>query len=163
MIFEPLAGHHQRQAFACESEVLTRYLHEQAGQDMRKKLSVCFVACDKDRNILGYYTLATSSVSRELIPETYKKLLPQHYDAPVILLGRLARHLNAKGQNLGEMLLVDALIRSFHIASQSIGAMAVVVDPIDEKAAAYYRSYGFEGLQDTTRMLISMKSIAKLL
>lgn len=163
MIFEPLTSHHQRHAFICESDVLTRYLQEQASQDMRKKLSVCFVGCNQAGEILGYYTLATAGLPRALIPDVYRKQLPYTYDAPVILLGRLARHIHVKGQKVGELLLVDALLRAYHIATQSVGAMAVVVDPIDEKAAAFYKAYGFEGLHDSTRMLLSMKSIAKLL
>ncbi|MBA4302594.1 MAG: GNAT family N-acetyltransferase [Sphingobacteriaceae bacterium] len=162
MIFEILGSEHQKAPFLCESEPLTRYLREQASQDMRKRLAVCFVACNADKEVLGYYTLSTASLGIGQIPEQYQRQLPKNYQAPVILLGLLARDLRTKGQGLGELLLLDALFRAYDLSQKSIGAMAVLVDPIDEKAAIFYASYGFEKLHDSSSMVLSMKTIGKL-
>lgn len=163
MTFELLGNEHLKKSFVCESESLTKYLHEQASQDMRKKLAVCFVCCNGTKEVLGYYTLSSASLGNHQIPDSYKRKLPQNYQAPVILLGRLARHIATKGQGMGELLLLDALFRALELSNKSIGAMAVLVDPIDANAAQFYAAYGFEKLPESNSMVLSMKTIAKLL
>jgi ribosomal protein S18 acetylase RimI-like enzyme len=77
-------------------------------------------------------------------------------------LGRLARTIQAKGTGIGEELLLDALERAFILSNVSIGAMAVVVDPINAKATLFYEKYGFIKLPDSGRMFLPMKVIQKL-
>lgn len=109
---------HNRKSFACEEQLLTDYIKKQVTQDIKKKLAVCFVATDKDQNVIGYYTLTSESLGRELIPENYIKKIPKNYNAPVILLGRLARDIKLKGTGLGEHLLIDALFRAYTLSEE---------------------------------------------
>jgi predicted GNAT family N-acyltransferase len=106
--------------------------------------------------------LASESLGRELIPEAYRNQVPTSYNASVILLGRLVRDLSGKGNGLGEFLLLEALERSYNLSINSLAAMAVVVDPINEKAVKFYEKYGFIKLPDSGRMFLSMKVIQKL-
>ena len=154
---------HNRKNFICEVDSLTEYIRKQVSQDIRKRLATCFVAIDNEQNVIGYYTLTSESLGRELIPEKYLKQVPKNYNAPVILLGRLARDITTKGTGLGEYLLLDALFRSYNLSSESIGAMAVVVDPINEKAFEFYKKYGFEQLPDSEKMFLPMKVIEQLI
>lgn len=154
---------HNRQNFECEEQALTNYIRRQASQDVKKRLAACFVAVDKDENVVGYYTLTSESLGRESIPDAYLKKVPQNYNAPVILLGRLARDKKEKGRGLGEHLLLDALFRSYKLSSESIGAMAVVVDPISEHAVRFYKRYGFELLPDSGKMFLPMNTIKQLM
>ena len=149
--------------FACEEDGLTEYLKNQVSQDIKKGLAVCFVMVNDVNRILGYYTLTTESLGREAIPEKYQKKIPKNYNAPVVLLGRLARDISAKGQNIGEELLLDALFRSYRLSQKSIGAMAVVVDPIHEKAAQFYEKYGFIRLPVSEKMFLPMNTISKMI
>ena len=153
---------HNRKSFECEETTLTDYIRKQASQDMKKRLAICFVAADNDNNVLGYYTLTSESLGRELIPEKYLKKVPRNYNAPVILLGRLARDLKQKGTGLGEHLLLDALFRAFTLSEESIGAIAVVVDPINQYAVRFYEKYGFEQLPDSEKMFLPMNTIREL-
>lgn len=153
---------HNRKDFVCEEDALTDYIRSQVSQDMRKRLATCFVAVEEDLRVIGYYTLTSESLGRDAIPEKYIKQVPQNYNAPVILLGRLARDLRAKGTGLGEHLLMDALFRSYRLSGESIGAMAVVVDPINQRALEFYRKYGFEQLFDSKRMFLPMNQIKQL-
>jgi len=47
LVTEPLGPHHDRASFSCGDEYLDRYLATQAGQDVRRKIANCFVACDE--------------------------------------------------------------------------------------------------------------------
>lgn len=153
---------HNRKSFDCEEASLSAYLKTQVSQDVRKGLAACFVAINEKMEVIGYYTLSSESLGRERIPERYINQVPANYNAPVILLGRLARHTAAKGTGLGEHLLLDALFRSQRLSKESIGAMAVVVDPINQKAVQFYRNYGFEQLPQSGKMFLSMKVIEQL-
>jgi predicted GNAT family N-acyltransferase len=159
---ELLDSSHHRKNFTCEEPSLTAYIQKQVNQDIRKKLATCFVAVDENKNVMGYYTLTSESLGRDAIPEKYMKRIPRNYHAPVILLGRLARDIRMKGTGLGEYLLMDALFRSYTLSCQSIGAMAVVVDPIHEFAIRFYKKYGFEQLPDSGKMFLPMKVIEQL-
>lgn len=154
---------HNRKDFTCEVDSLTNYIRHQVGQDIKKKLAVCFVATDSHQNVIGYYTLSSESLGRDLIPKSYLKKLPKSYKAPVILLGRLARDISVKSTGLGELLLVDALLRSFAISEDSLGAMAVVTDPINQNAVSFYRRYGFIQLPDSGSMFLPMEVVRQIL
>lgn len=163
MKIQLLDNKHKRKTFTCEEESLTDYIRKQVSQDIRKKLAACFVAVDENQKVVGYYTLSSESLGRESIPEKYLKQVPRNYNAPVILLGRLARDIKTKGTGLGEHLLMDALFRSYKLSNESIGAMAVVVDPINDKAVEFYKKYGFEQLPDSEKMFLPMKVIGQII
>jgi GNAT superfamily N-acetyltransferase len=148
--------------FKCGKEMLDNYLHTQASQDVRRKLCVVF-AMFEGTIIKGYYTLSNASIPLELIPEGIKKMMPRSYQAlPVTLLGRLAIDEKFKGQGLGGILLLDALKRSYQIASRSLGSIAVIVDPLDIEALAFYEKFGFINLPDSEKMFMPMADIAQL-
>lgn len=57
---------------------------------------------------------------------------------------------------------MDALQRAYLISRTAIGSMAVVVDPIHEKAVWFYDKYGFIPLPDSEKMFLPMQTIARL-
>lgn len=150
---------HDRSSFNCEETALNEYLKVQATQDMRKRLAVCYVALNEQNEVIGYYTLSALSLGREVIPEKYKKKVPLTYKVPVVLLGRLARDSSQKGRRLGELLLVDALLRAADASQHSIGAMAVVAEAKNEGAARFYKRYGFTELPTSGKWFIGMNTI----
>jgi len=159
----PLNSLHNKKSFQCGNTILDNYLHTQAKQDTLRKLSVCFILEGEDNAVKGYYTLSSASVPRALLPEKIiKKLPPSYYNLPATLLGRLAIDSLFKGQGLGELLLIDALKRSYNTSISSIGSMAIIVDPIDENAIKFYKKYGFINLPDSGKMFIPMDMISTL-
>lgn len=160
---EILNAKHQKKEFSCGKDMLDNYLHKQANQDIKRKLSVCFVLNDKENNILkGYYTLANNSISQKLIPQKFRKKFPKSYTSiPVTLLGRLAVDKRFQKQGIGRLLLIDALKKSYEI-SKSIGSFAVIVDPLDIDAIKFYNLYGFIKLPDSEKMFLPMKTIKEL-
>lgn len=151
-----LNASHKKNLFTCEEPSLENYLKQQARQDVKRQVAACFVLTDKDDKVKGYYTLSADRVDRNLMPEHLQKKLP-YKSLPVTLLGRLARDSNYKGQGIGELLLADALKRADQ-ASASIGAWAVVTDPLNEKARSFYESFGFISLEGG-RMFIPMATV----
>ncbi|WP_026631180.1 GNAT family N-acetyltransferase [Dyadobacter alkalitolerans] len=156
-----LLNEHKKKNFVCGNAVLDNYIRLQAKQDVGRDLSACFVLVDEEQTIKGYYTLSASSISRDSLHETLIKNLPPSYQSlPTILLGRLACDLSIKGRGFGEILLVNALARSLEI-SETIGSMAVIVDPIDDQAQSFYKRYGFIRLSNN-KMFIPTKTIRAL-
>lgn len=79
-------------AFDCGDEPLNNYLNRHAWiNQQRNSIGVTYVALDDGapRSVLGYFTLATSSIPRDRFPKKYVRGLPP-YDLPLILLARLA-------------------------------------------------------------------------
>lgn len=146
----PLDAAHDRVAFASDSQPLNRYLQEQVSQDIRRRVAACFVALADDQRIAGYYTLASASLLLAELPASIGKKLPRYPSVPAVRLGRLAVDRAFKGQGLGGALLADALARA---ARAEIAAHALMVDAIDEAAAAFYRHHGFIALPDAPRTL----------
>ncbi len=160
---EPLAKSHKKSSFSSGKEMLDSYIQHQATQDIKKKLSACFVHTDDKTGIVkGYYTLSNNSIPLNQVPENIRKKLPKSYKTvPTTLLGRLAVDNNFQGQGIGKYLLIDALKRSYETSKQ-IGSLAVIVDPLDEEAERFYEKYGFIKLPDSGKMFLPMKTIQQL-
>ncbi len=154
---------HKKENFDCGISLLNQYLHTQAKQDVKRKLSACFIFADKDNSVKGYYTLSSTSIKREILPEQIiKKLPPSYHNLPATLLGRLAVDNIFKGQKIGGLLLIDALKKCYESSLTSIGSMCVIVDPIDENAELFYKKYGFILLPDSGKMFIPMLTLGAL-
>lgn len=154
---------YDKSTFNCGYTLLDDYLKRQARQDVDRNLSACFVLVDDADIVHGYYTLSANAIKRDDFPELLLKKLPLSYqDLPVVLLGRLAVDKRLQGQGYGEILLIDALKRCYEI-SESLGTIAIVVDPIDEKAQKFYERYGFILLPTSQKMFLPMKTIKELL
>jgi GNAT superfamily N-acetyltransferase len=159
----PLNSSHNKKDFKCGKELLDNYLHYQANQDIKRSLSACFVFADEENNVKGYYTLSNAGIQRELLPDDIKNKLPKSYNnLPATLLGRLAVDRSFVRQGIGELLLMDALKRSYNTSVNSIASMAVIVDPLDQEAVRFYKKYGFILLPDSGKMFLPMKTISEL-
>jgi GNAT superfamily N-acetyltransferase len=146
-----LLSAHDRSAFASGSEALDRYLHQQAKQDMRRRVASCFVAVDAAGDIAGFYTIAASSLVLDLLPAEQAKRLPRYPTVPAVLLGRLAVAQAHQGKRLGGALVADALLRA---TRAEVMAYAMIVDAKDEAAVRFYQHLGFTRLGDDQRRLI---------
>lgn len=162
-MIEPLDKKHHRNNFDCGKELPNNYLKNQAGQNVKRKLSACFVLADDATNeIQGYYTLSNNSIPLGVFPKSIQKKLPKSYVAiPTTLLGRLAIDTRYQGKGFGKILLIDALKRSFEL-TRRIGSFAVVVDSIDEEAEKFYEKYDFIKLPDSSKMFIATKTLKEL-
>ena len=149
---ELLVAGHARDGFCCGVAALDTYFARQATQDMRRRVSACYVAVEASSGKLaGYYTLAAGGVALTDLSEAQRKRLPRYPSVPVARVGRLAVDQACHGQKLGGALLADAALRAVR---SEVAVFALVVDAKDEAAEAFYRHHGFEGFGSQGRQLI---------
>jgi GNAT superfamily N-acetyltransferase len=106
------------EGFDCGDEPLNNYLKRHAWTNQQKvSIGVTYVAVDEStpRTVLGYFTLATSSVPRNRFPSKYVRGLPP-YDLPLILLARLAVDKRFSGRGLGHAMMAEALKITLRVA-----------------------------------------------
>ncbi len=159
---EALTAAHDRNGFSCGVEALDGYLARQAGQDMRRRVSNCFVALPEGgAAIAGYYTLAAASIPVQDLPQEQTRRLPRYPVLPAVLIGRLAVDQRFKGQQLGAALLFDAILRALRAEP---AVLTVLVDAKDDTAASFYRHHGFQGFSARPQTLfLPIDTAARLL
>ena len=139
-LVEPFGDSHDRTSFDCGIEPLDRYFRQQVSQDIKRRITNCFVALDPQGVIAGYYTFAATGLPMNKLSAAETKRLPRYPLLPAGLIGRLAVDKKFRGQGLGSALIVDALMRAVR-AEPAI--YALVVDAKDETALDFYRHLGF--------------------
>jgi GNAT superfamily N-acetyltransferase len=152
--------------FDCRDEPLNNYLKRHAWTNQEKvSIGVTYVAVDESapRTVLGYFTLATSSVPRDRLPKKYVRGLPP-YDLPLILLARLAVDKRFSGKGLGHALLSEALKITVRVAEE-VGCRCIITDAYPDKTGWYAR-YGFlplEGAAATSpqKMFLDVRTIRR--
>ncbi|HXE44284.1 MAG TPA: GNAT family N-acetyltransferase [Conexibacter sp.] len=135
-----LTAEHDVSSFDCGNDQLTSWLIRHALASQRADLARTYLTLE-DEQVIGYVSLTTGSVRRDEAPKRYARGMPAH-PIPTILVARLAIDHRHQGRQLGSRLLAEAL-RLAVTASDAAAARLVVVDAIDERAAAFYRKWGF--------------------
>lgn len=154
-------GTHDRAAFCSGIDALDRYFREHVTQDIRRRLSNCFVLLDASDELAGYYTFAATSVPLNALPARLTQRLPRYPSLPAGLIGRLAIDRRFQRQGLGSLLIIDAAARAIR-AEPAI--YALVVDAKNEAAAAFYLHLGFQPfLSQPGRLFIAISEIARRL
>ena len=150
---QPLRGNHDRSRFDSGSGELDRWLRQTAQQHQRRGISKTFVAVadDEPSRILGFYALTACEVVSQNLPDDLARKLPRK--VPGIRLGRLAVDRSVQSQRLGELLLMDAIDRARRVL-EHVGVHALFVDAKDERAASFYRKYGFRPLPEQPLELV---------
>jgi ribosomal protein S18 acetylase RimI-like enzyme len=143
---------HDRASFSCGIEALNRYFQNQVTQDVRRRVTACYVATEVSvGKVAGYYTLAGAGIPLADMPAELAKRLPRYPFVPVARLGRLAVDQAYRGRRLGSALLWDAIQRS---SRSEIAVFALVVDAKDDQAAAFYQHHGFVSFGSQPRHLV---------
>jgi GNAT superfamily N-acetyltransferase len=150
--------------FDCGNEPLNNYLSKHAWINQQKcSIGVTYVAVDETapRTVLGYFTLATSSIPRDRLSKKHVRGLPP-YDLPLILLARLAVDKRFAGHGLGRVLLSEAFGIALRVAGE-VGCRCIVADAY-RNMVGWYAKFGFipiEGGADTgpQRMFLDIRTI----
>lgn len=154
--------------FDCGDEPLNNYLKRHAWTNQQKvSIGVTYIAVDESapRAVLGYFTLATSSVPRERFPKKFVRGFPP-YDLPLILLARLAVDNRFSGRGLGHALISEALKITLRVADE-VGCRCIITDAYPEKTGWYAR-YGFISVEEAAasgpqKMFLDLRTIRRAL
>lgn len=141
-VIEALGGSHDRRGFTCGGTALDRYFREQVTQDVRRRVTNCFVAVDTGGDVAGYYTFAAASLPLAELTADEAGRLPRYPLLPAGLIGRLAVAEGHQGQGLGAAFVVDAIARAMR-AEPAI--FALIVDAKDDAAVRFYVHLGCRG------------------
>jgi predicted GNAT family N-acyltransferase len=121
---------HIRSDFYCGKDSLDNYIHKQASQDLKRRVSTVFVLIDDPKfNILAYYTLSSYTIDITSLDEAFAKRLPRYPQLPTTLLGRLAVDNRQKGKRFGELMLIDALKKALNTSAQ-VASLAVIAEAV---------------------------------
>jgi predicted N-acetyltransferase YhbS len=136
---EPLAPHHELDAFESGVATLDEWLKRRARRNETDGASRTFILCT-GRRVVGYYSLAAGSVLHIAATGKVRRNMPD--PVPALLLARLAVDRAWHGKGLGADLLADAVSRAIG-AAETIGVRAILVHAISDGAKAFYEKHGF--------------------
>lgn len=163
---EKYRSDHETEYFDCGDESINLFLKKNALVNQKRGVSQIFCLSEdvvgSGKSVIGYYTLSASSIPADGVDQEKVKGIPRGYAAPVILLGRLGVDKRHQRKGIGERLLLDALERAMHIASNDLGAVGVVLDALNAEVASWYADYGFIVLEEN-KLFIPMKAIKSLM
>ncbi len=154
------------QAFDCGDHELNDYLKRHAwASQQQNSVGVTYVAVDHGV-VLGYYTLASGSILRDLLNPDMVTGLPRYRNLPVALLARLAVDLRVQTSGLGKSLLRDAFTVVLNLSRQ-IGLLYLIVDAYPT-AVEWFRRFGFITIGEkpaagTQHMLIDLRTVTAAL
>lgn len=144
-------------AFSCGEASLDKWLVADAETETRRGSARVWVWLDANGRVIAYYSLSASKVKRDDIPKSLGRGGP--IEIPAVLIGRLALDRSLRGQNLGEVLLTDALTRIVD-ATRTVGARLVVIDALHERVAVFYERFGFRRLPNRLLLVQKVADIA---
>ncbi len=159
---------HDVKTFDCGKPDMNVFLSRYADKNKKLGFSATWVLVtqqqqdDTKKALIGaYYTLASTTVSREQIPAD--KNLPA-YPVPVVLLARLAVNSGFQKQGLGEKTLVSALRKSVCLTDKGLPALGVILDVLDNDALRFYQQFDvFQSFtDDPMRLFVSINILKKL-
>lgn len=106
-------------------------------------------------HVIAFYSLATGAVACRQAPGRIRRNMPD--PIPVMIVGRLAVHLDWQKKGLGGDLLADAVKRTLQ-AADIAGIRALVVHALSEDAKQFYEQFGFQSSStDPLDLMIALK------
>lgn len=158
---EPISKEHDRGGFDCGDADINAFLVRYARQshDQNATKTYCAIETSRPGRILGFYSIAPSSVAHAAVPARMTRGLARH-DVPGYLLARIATGRAVAGQGLGGQLLVAAARRCLRLVAEG-GGILLIIDAKNERAADWYASFGAERLQgQSLRLVIHLSTFA---
>lgn len=154
---EPLNDEHDLSQFTCGKPSLDNWLKNRALSNHKRGFTAVMVVHEAGR-VVGYYGLAPTAVVPTAMPRSIRTGQPPD-PIPCLLLGQLATDTEWAGRGIGSGLLKHALERCIE-AARLVGGRALIVNAVDEEAAAFWQRRGFLPSRDDPMILF--RSIADI-
>lgn len=155
---EPLKASHDVSDFSCGKPTLDLWLKTRALSNQEKGFTAVIVVHENNR-VVGYYGLAPTAIIPGRLPRSIRTGQPPD-PVPCLLLGQLATDERWSGQGIGTGLVKHALQRCLTAASL-VGGRALIVNAVDDEAAAFWKRRGFIISKDDPLVLFrSLSDIA---
>ena len=151
---EALNAKHILNDFDCGNDALNDWLKRRAIKNEASGASRTYVVCHRNY-VIAYYALATGAVQCVDAPGRIRRNMPD--SIPIMVLGRLAVHLDWQKKGLGGDLLADAVKRTLQ-AADIAGIRAIIVHALSDEAKQFYERFGFQSSPtDPLDLMISLK------
>jgi predicted N-acetyltransferase YhbS len=159
----PLAESDDRDLFDCGRESLNIWFRRYAWANQASGASrVTILAEIGSERIAGYITLSAAQIERAFLPKTQQRNRPA--PLPVTLLGQLAVDKAFQQQGHAASLLFYALTTAL-VASETIGRIGIITDPLDDNLRGFYARWGSQNLPGDPRraMIVRMQDLRRSL
>lgn len=138
---ELLTVNHNILSFSCGVQDLDDWLKKKAIKNQSRNNAKVYVVTDSDtEQVVGYYAIAIGSVQRENAIGSFRRNSPN--PIPMLVLARLAVHIEYHRHSIGAGLLKDCVLRSVE-AMNIVGGAGILVHAIDDPAKDFYKRFGF--------------------
>jgi ribosomal protein S18 acetylase RimI-like enzyme len=157
------AGRHDRSAFDCGVDRLNTFLKITVSKYVKEDNGQIYAAVKRESGRLaGFHAIGPHAIDVTDFENVTRKRFPKGWDRiPAFYLSMIGVDRFAQGKGLGTFLLGDVFARCLAVSEQ-IGGRFIVLDAINDKAAALYRRLGFEELTSHHgRMVISIAKVRR--
>jgi len=160
-----LEANDQTQEFDCGDAQLNEFLRKYAGQTQRRMFGATHVAVslhDYPNKVIGYFTLANTSIPRDGLPDSLLKKVPHYQNLPAFLLARLAVDKTLQGKRIGELLISKCFEHCIAISTCS-GGRYLIADAKDS-AVTWYERFNFQRIEGgmsphSTKMFLDLEVV----
>ncbi len=147
--------------FRCGEPSLDAWLQNTAARaDTRGTARTWVWTGDTPGRVLAYYALSAHRLAPQDVPS---RLRTGTAEIPSVLIARLALDHSLRGQQLGPVLIADALERIV-TATQTVGARLVVVNALSKPVATtVYKPLGFRRVPESLVLVQKIADVAAAL
>ncbi len=133
--------------FNCDNEMINTFVHKSLKKRVKRNFSQAYVLVDEKETFIGFYTLDTFAITRELFDDSNKPIGTPPM-LPVIKLSMLGVSKSLQHHGLGKKLLSDAIHKVYDISK--IAGCAGMYLLAEEDAVSFYEKLGFIKLKENT-------------
>lgn len=137
----------QIRGFHCREKELFKplenFLCNHALDNQKKSFSVTWLVCNRDEEVLAYFTLICASIKKEQIPSDQRERHPRYEEYPSIKIARLAVKDGYRRLGIGKFMMIR-IFTLVLIQSEYIGCRYIIVDSKNNKETLqFYKKFGY--------------------